>query len=65
MDYKVIAAKADACGICISIVDEKMEPSTAKSMVKGNADPLNSAFHLSYNMLLNQMHCKDGDVETV
>ncbi|XP_064952831.1 DExH-box ATP-dependent RNA helicase DExH9-like isoform X1 [Musa acuminata AAA Group] len=53
----------DQRGICILMVDEKMEPSTAKLMVKGNADSLNSAFHLSYNMLLNQIRCEDGDPE--
>ncbi|KAJ6818893.1 DExH-box ATP-dependent RNA helicase DExH9 [Iris pallida] len=53
----------DHRGICILMVDEKMEPSTAKMMVKGSADCLNSAFHLSYNMLLNQMRCEDGDPE--
>ncbi|KAG6499426.1 DExH-box ATP-dependent RNA helicase DExH9-like [Zingiber officinale] len=53
----------DQRGICILMVDEKMEPSTAKLMLKGSADSLNSAFHLSYNMLLNQMRCEDGDPE--
>nr|CAD1820723.1 unnamed protein product [Ananas comosus var. bracteatus] len=53
----------DQRGICILMVDEKMEPSTAKMMLKGSADSLNSAFHLSYNMLLNQMRCEDGDPE--
>ncbi|CAN6198182.1 unnamed protein product [Urochloa humidicola] len=53
----------DQRGICILMVDEKMEPSTAKMMLKGNADSLNSAFHLSYNMLLNQMRSEDGDPE--
>ncbi|KAJ1969714.1 ATP-dependent RNA helicase mtr4 [Dispira parvispora] len=37
------------------MIGEKMEPDVAKSMVKGNADALNSAFHLSYNMILNLM----------
>eukprot|EP00252_Welwitschia_mirabilis_P012037 TRINITY_DN2676_c0_g1_i1.p1 TRINITY_DN2676_c0_g1~~TRINITY_DN2676_c0_g1_i1.p1 ORF type:complete len:884 (-),score=205.74 TRINITY_DN2676_c0_g1_i1:262-2913(-) len=55
----------DQRGICILMIDEKMEPSVAKSMVKGNADPLNSAFHLSYNMLLNQLRCEDGDPEAL
>ncbi|ONK56818.1 uncharacterized protein A4U43_C10F13320 [Asparagus officinalis] len=55
----------DQRGICILMVDEKMEPSTAKMMVKGSADCLNSAFHLSYNMLLNQMRCEDGDPENL
>lgn len=53
----------DKRGICILMVDEKMEPSTAKMMLKGSADCLNSAFHLSYNMLLNQLRCEDGDPE--
>ena len=35
------------------MMDEKMEPDVAKNMVKGQSDPLNSSFHLSYNMLLN------------
>lgn len=55
----------DDRGVCILMVDEKMEPSTAKNMVKGAADSLNSAFHLSYNMILNQMRCEDGDPENL
>ncbi len=45
----------DARGIVILMLDEKMEPLAAKNMLKGNSDPLNSAFHLSYNMILNLM----------
>lgn len=55
----------DERGICILMVDEKLEPSTAKMMVKGSADSLNSAFHLSYNMLLNQLRSEDGDPESL
>ncbi|KAL5703430.1 RNA helicase [Ranunculus cassubicifolius] len=55
----------DQRGICILMVDEKLEPSTAKMMLKGSADCLNSAFHLSYNMLLNQMRCEDGNPENL
>ncbi|KAI3903958.1 hypothetical protein MKX01_004026 [Papaver californicum] len=55
----------DERGICILMVDEKLEPSTAKMMLKGSADCLNSAFHLSYNMLLNQMRCEDGDPQNL
>ncbi|GAV62147.1 DEAD domain-containing protein/Helicase_C domain-containing protein/DSHCT domain-containing protein/rRNA_proc-arch domain-containing protein [Cephalotus follicularis] len=55
----------DARGICILMVDEKLEPSTAKMMLKGSADSLNSAFHLNYNMLLNQIRCEDGDPENL
>lgn len=55
----------DERGVCILMVDEKLEPSTAKLMLKGSADPLNSAFHLSYNMLLNQIRSEDGDPENL
>ncbi|CAH2047427.1 unnamed protein product [Thlaspi arvense] len=55
----------DKRGICILMVDEKMEPAIAKSMLKGSADSLNSAFHLSYNMLLNQLRCEEGDPENL
>lgn len=51
----------DDRGVCILMLDEKLEPSTAKAMLRGGADSLNSAFHLSYNMLLNQLRCEDGD----
>lgn len=45
----------DDRGIVIMMFDEKLEPSSAKTMVKGEADRLNSAFHLGYNMILNLM----------
>lgn len=45
----------DDRGIVIMMFDEKLEPSAAKLMVKGEADRLNSAFHLGYNMILNLM----------
>lgn len=43
----------DDRGIVILMVDEKMEPTIAKGLLKGQADTLNSAFHLTYNMVLN------------
>jgi len=43
----------DDRGIVILMLDEKMEPAIAKGMLKGEADRLNSAFHLGYNMMLN------------
>ncbi|KAI4375499.1 hypothetical protein MLD38_013361 [Melastoma candidum] len=55
----------DARGICILMVNENLEPSTAKSMLKGSADSLNSAFHLSYNTLLNQLLTEDGNPENL
>lgn len=45
----------DDRGVVIMMCDEKLEPSAAKSMVKGEADRLDSAFHLGYNMVLNLM----------
>ncbi|KAK9123316.1 hypothetical protein Sjap_012918 [Stephania japonica] len=55
----------DKRGICILMINDKLEPSTAKMMLKGTADCLNSAFHLSYNMLLNQIWCEDCDPENL
>jgi len=45
----------DDRGIVVMMVDEKLEPSAARNMVSGQADRLNSAFHLGYNMILNLM----------
>lgn len=45
----------DDRGIVIMMFDEKLEPGAAKTMVKGEADRLDSAFHLGYNMILNLM----------
>jgi len=43
----------DDKGIVILMIDERMSPAAAKDIVKGQANPLNSAFHLTYNMVLN------------
>lgn len=43
----------DDRGIVILMIDEQMDPPVAKSMVKGEADRLDSAFHLTYNMIVN------------
>ncbi|CAG9326340.1 unnamed protein product [Blepharisma stoltei] len=53
----------DDKGICILMLDQKMEPDIAKGMVKGHMDPLNSSFHLSYNMLLNLIRIEDSQPE--
>ncbi|KAG8883351.1 ATP-dependent RNA helicase mtr4 [Tulasnella sp. 331] len=45
----------DDRGIVIMMVDQKLDPGAAKTMVKGEADRLDSAFHLGYNMVLNLM----------
>ncbi|CAF3556525.1 unnamed protein product [Adineta steineri] len=43
----------DERGIVVLIIDERMSPTTAKEIVKGKADALNSSFKLTYNMVLN------------
>ena len=45
----------DDRGVVIMMCDEKLDPAAAKEMVKGEADRLDSAFHLGYNMILNLM----------
>ena len=45
----------DERGIVIMMIDEKMEPTIAKGIVRGEQDKLNSAFYLGYNMILNLM----------
>lgn len=35
------------------MIDEKMSAQAAKDIVKGAPDAINSAFHLTYNMVLN------------
>lgn len=34
-------------------------------MLKGVSDPLNSSFHLSYNMLLNSLRIEDIDIDYI
>ena len=53
----------DDRGIVIMMLGERMDPSVAKSMIKGHADPLNSAFHLEYNMILNMMRVEGNSPE--
>ncbi|KAJ3723458.1 rRNA-processing arch domain-containing protein [Lentinula guzmanii] len=45
----------DDRGVVIMMCDEKLEPSVAKEMIKGEADRLDSAFHIGYNMIMNLM----------
>jgi ATP-dependent RNA helicase DOB1 len=53
----------DDRGIVIQMMDEKIEPAAAKEMLRGQADPLVSSFHLGYNMLINMMRLEDVDIE--
>ncbi|KAJ2906964.1 ATP-dependent RNA helicase DOB1 [Zalerion maritima] len=50
----------DDRGVVIMMINEKMPPDTARAIVHGQQDRLNSAFHLSYNMVLNLLR-----IETV
>jgi len=45
----------DDRGIVIMMINDKMEPQSAKEIVRGEQDKLNSAFYLGYNMILNLM----------
>lgn len=45
----------DDRGVVIMMINEEMDPNTAKEIVRGEQDKLNSAFYLGYNMILNLM----------
>ncbi|CAM9547544.1 unnamed protein product [Discosporangium mesarthrocarpum] len=51
----------DDKGIVIQMLDEKMDPQVAKGILYGDADPLNSSYHISYNMLLNMLRVEGAD----
>ena len=53
----------DERGIVILMVDDRMNPTIGKELVKGAADPLNSAFHLTYNMVLNLLRVEEVNPE--
>jgi len=53
----------DDRGIVILMADEKMNPSIGREMVKGAPDPINSAFHLTYNMVLNLLRVEEVNPE--
>ncbi|XP_025110622.1 exosome RNA helicase MTR4-like [Pomacea canaliculata] len=53
----------DERGIVILMVDDLMSPNVGKAIVKGSPDPLNSAFHLTYNMVLNLLRVEEINPE--
>ncbi len=55
----------DDRGVTIMIANKKLEPDVAKSILKGQSDPLHSAFHLGYNMLLNMLRIEDIHPEDI
>ncbi|XP_071526071.1 exosome RNA helicase MTR4 [Panulirus ornatus] len=55
----------DDKGIVIMMVDEKLNTSVVKNLVQGLADPINSAFHLTYNMVLNLLRVEQINPEYI
>lgn len=53
----------DDKGVSIVMIDEKISPSLGRALFKGAADPINSAFHLTYNMVLNLMRVEEINPE--
>ncbi|KAF2879988.1 hypothetical protein ILUMI_26176 [Ignelater luminosus] len=53
----------DDKGIVILMVDEKVPPAAGRDIVKGAPDPINSAFHLTYNMVLNLLRVEEINPE--
>ena len=55
----------DERGITILMIDEKIEPDSAKDILLGKSDPLISSFHLNYNMILNSLRLEDTEPEYI
>lgn len=53
----------DDKGIVILMVDEKVSPAVGREIVKGKPDAINSAFHLTYNMVLNLLRVEEINPE--
>lgn len=53
----------DEKGIVILMIDEKVSPAAGRELVKGSPDPINSAFHLTYNMVLNLLRVEEINPE--
>lgn len=49
----------DTKGVCVLMANKKMEHNVAKAMLQGKSDPLLSAFHIKYNMLVSLMRLED------
>jgi len=53
----------DDKGVVILMLDAKLDPATAKDMLRGAPDTLYSEFHLTYAMLLNMLKVEDASPE--
>lgn len=53
----------DDKGICILMANEKMPQNDGSKLMKGASEPLNSAFHLTYNMVLNLLRVEEINPE--
>jgi ATP-dependent RNA helicase DOB1 len=53
----------DDKGIVILMVDEKISPAAGRELLKGQPDAINSAFHLTYNMVLNLLRVEEVNPE--
>lgn len=53
----------DDKGIVILMLDEKVSKAVGKEIVQGKPDPINSAFHLTYNMVLNLLRVEEINPE--
>nr|CAD7458150.1 unnamed protein product [Timema tahoe] len=53
----------DDRGIVILMIDEKVSSSAGRDIVQGKADPIYSAFHLTYNMVLNLLRVEEINPE--
>jgi len=53
----------DDKGIVILMVDEKIPPASGREILKGLPDAINSAFHLTYNMVLNLLRVEEVNPE--
>ncbi|XP_052870267.1 exosome RNA helicase MTR4 isoform X2 [Anopheles cruzii] len=53
----------DDKGIVILMIDEAVSPAVGREIVQGKPDPINSAFHLTYNMVLNLLRVEEINPE--
>ncbi len=55
----------DEKGITILMLSKKMEDDSAKEILNGKSDRLNSSFHLNYNMIINLLRVEGIEPEYI